>query len=196
MRKILFQGIAMALVNLSHSLLKENRFSQSTTLGLVLLGTLLLSLASQLSLPLQPVPLTFQSTTVLLLAALLGLRLGLASVLSYLGLGSLGLPVFANFSGGAAILLHSSAGYLWGFIPAVLTTGYLLEKSAKNSSIRILLAVIAGTVVLFACGLAWLSQSLGLYLAFHFGLAPFLLSESIKMICLTLFIRFAIKRTA
>ena len=68
---------------------------------LLLGGSLLIALAAQLQilLPFSPVPVTGQTFAVLLLGALYGSRRGPATVVTYLTLGAIGLPVFA---GGAA----------------------------------------------------------------------------------------------
>jgi biotin transport system substrate-specific component len=81
-------------------------------------GVFLLAFASQLTIPLVPVPLTFQSSAVILIAMLFGARLGAYTVLAYLAAGFCGLPVFAEFSAGPMHFVGPTAGYLAGFVPA------------------------------------------------------------------------------
>src|SRR5690242_18046214 len=87
-------------------------------IGLIILGVCFLAGASQLIIPLNPVPLTFQSAAVILLGMLYGSRLATLSVMTYLLAGGLGLPLFAGLSSGLHVFMGPTSGYLIGFIPA------------------------------------------------------------------------------
>src|SRR5579862_8024751 len=84
-------------------------------IALILAGVLILAASAQLVIPLTPIPLTFQSATVILLAMAYGPRLGTYAVIAYLALGIGGLPIFESFSFGLAKLTGPTAGYLLGF---------------------------------------------------------------------------------
>lgn len=75
----------------------------------------LLLVCSQLTIPLPMIPLTLQTLVVGLLASILPLRYSLQTILVYLLLGFIGLPVFANFKGGLGVLFSNTGGYLLGF---------------------------------------------------------------------------------
>ena len=62
----------------------------------VLLGTLVLAIASQISVPMVPVPMTMQTLAVMLVGALYGWRLGALTILAWLGEAAVGLPVLAT----------------------------------------------------------------------------------------------------
>ena len=66
----------------------------------VFLGSLFLAASSWIEVPMFPVPMTMQTFAVTLVGALYGWRLGLATVLAWLGEAALGAPVLA---GGAVI---------------------------------------------------------------------------------------------
>jgi biotin transport system substrate-specific component len=162
------------------SVSKEPITSQKA-LGLVA-GVLLLTFAAQLSMPLQPVPLTFQSSTVILMGMMFGSRQGSYIVLAYLTAGLCGLPVFADFSAGPAIFAGPTAGYLLGFLPAAYVSGYLLENGWARNVFTRFLAAVAGASVIFLFGVTLLSKFTGGWQsAFVLGAAPFLISESIKL---------------
>src|SRR5262249_21561858 len=98
--------------------------------GAVLFVTLLTILGAQVSVPLPftPVPFTLQPMIVLLGGAALGARLGASSQVLYLGLGLLGLPVFAvspTLPPGAARLIGPTAGFLLSYPLAAFVTGWL-----------------------------------------------------------------------
>lgn len=80
--------------------------------------------------PVSPVPLSLATFAVYLAATLLGAKKGMFSILIYLLLGLAGLPVFSGFSGGAGVLLGPTGGYLIGYIPCGLLTGWLVERDA------------------------------------------------------------------
>lgn len=153
---------------------------------LILAGVIVLALASQISIPLLPVPITFQSTTVVLLGMLYGARGGLCVVAVYLLAGILGLPVFADFSSGLLLFSGPTAGYLIGFLLAAFLSGYLAEQGWTKSRWKCLAAASMATAVIFLFGLTALSFSIGLHQALMFGLMPFLFTEPCKLLALSL----------
>lgn len=153
------------------------------------MGTaILLSLSSQLSIPLQPVPLTFQSITVIFIGMALGTRLGFYAVSTYLFAGCLGLPVFANFSGGLHVFFGPTAGYLIGFLPAVALSGFLAQHGFAKSVFTSFISAVLGTVIIFSLGVIVLSQYTGWHNAYVLGVKPFMVTEFIKLLALALFI--------
>ncbi|SRR5579883_1014445 len=158
---------------------KESSFLHRASL--ILAGVFLLAFASQLSIPLQPVPLTFQSVTVILIGMTYGARCGAAVVAAYLIAGACGLPVFADHSGGIQHFFGPTAGYLIGFLPAAYISGYLAQKGWAKSIIRSFMVALLGASVIFLCGLSVLSLSIGWDKAIAVGLMPFIISEPIKL---------------
>ncbi len=149
---------------------------------LILAGSLALALASQLSVPLKPVPLTFQTPTFLLIGLLYGAKRSGLVVSAYLFAGAAGLPVFANMSAGFPVLFGPTGGYLLGFFPAAILTGYLAEQGWANSRIGIFSIFCLGTVIIFLFGASWLSLFVGWHKAYLLGVKPFLLTGIIKII--------------
>lgn len=93
---------------------------------LVLIGLFaaILAVMSQMSIPLPSgVPVTLQTFAVALCGFVLGSRHGALSVLVYLLLGAVGLPVFAGFIGGAGILFGVTGGFLFGFLAMAALCG-------------------------------------------------------------------------
>ena len=115
------------------------------------IGAALIAALSQISLPIGPVPFTLQTLAIGLIACLYPLREALASVLLYLTMGAMGLPVFAQFAGGIDKLFSPTAGFLWGFVLFAGVTAYLTPPS--SSPIRVFLATTLGTALCFALGL-------------------------------------------
>lgn len=168
-----------------HSILNENQTAKRGLLQ-VAIGVLLLAVMSQVSIPLMPVPITFQSVTVIFLAMIYGARLGTYTVLSYLALGACGVPVFAEFSGGLAVLLGTNGGYLLGFVAAALVCGYLSQYGFAGNIIKSFIAALIGDLIIFSLGIAYLSAFIGWHQAVAFGLMPFIITESVKLICVAI----------
>lgn len=147
---------------------------------MVVAGSLLLTVSAKLQVPFWPVPMTMQTYAVILLGAVLGWRLGTASVLFYLAQGAVGLPVFAA-GGGLAYFAGPTGGYLVGFAVAALLVGLLASRGWDRRLPTALLMMAAGTAAILALGVAWLSIFLGsLDKAVAAGLTPFLLGAVFK----------------
>ncbi|HTE19777.1 MAG TPA: biotin transporter BioY [Armatimonadota bacterium] len=162
---------------------------------LVLLFGALTAVAAQLSILLQPVPLTGTMLLVLLSGALLGPRLGLLSQLTYLSIGFLGAPVFAGGKSTLAVMLGPTAGYLVAFPLAAWLSGVVAQR------VRSLPALVAGlaaadVLVLLLGGLwlgfgsAWIQWAgtpaqpdlaAGVLYGLQIGAVPFIGVEAIKI---------------
>lgn len=123
---------------------------------LAIVGSALIALSAKIQVPFWPVPMTMQTFAVLVIGMTYGLRLGAATVALYLAEGAVGLPVFAS-GGGLAYFAGPTTGYLFGFLVAAALVGWLGERGWDRSAVRTLAANLAGTLVIFAFGLAWLT---------------------------------------
>jgi biotin transport system substrate-specific component len=161
---------------------------------LVLLGTALLAISAKVKVPFYPVPMTLQTLAVLLIAATYGRRLGVMTMLAYLGEGLLGLPVFTNtppMIANAAYFLGPTGGFLVGYPIAALIVGYAADRGWDRSVPKLLAAIVVGEAVIFGLGFAWLAwfahlssgaTGLGSAAAFTKGVAPFLLADALKSV--------------
>ena len=154
----------------------------------VLFVTVLTIIAAQVSIPLPftPVPFTLQPMIVLLGAAALGSRLGMSAQVLYLAAGLAGLPVFAASAlpQGFARLIGPTGGYLMSYPFAAFVTGYLADRGLDRRYLTSVVAMLAGLVVIFACGTAWLAWGVphvGLSAAVASGLVPFLPADLFKV---------------
>ncbi|MDB2424344.1 biotin transporter BioY [Litoricolaceae bacterium] len=158
--------------------------SQVRTLLLVLAGSMVLTLSAKVQVPFYPVPMTLQTLVVLLIGVAFGWRMGFATVLAYLAQGAMGLPVFAGTPEKGLGLLYMAGptgGYLVGFALAAAVTGWLAERGLDRSAIGTAVAMVAGNVVIYACGLVWLSNFVGMERAVAFGMTPFLFGDLVKV---------------
>lgn len=174
--------MAKSAVSTFGNILSEQSLAKQ---ALVITGaSLAVALCARLSLPLPftPVPLTLGNMAVLLVGMLLGSRRGLAALVLYLAEGAAGLPFFSPAGpGGVAQLFGPTGGYLLAYPAAAFLAGWLWERAAEGFA-RAVLAALAGELILFAGGIAWLMVlTHSLPQAAMFGLYPFVFAEVIKV---------------
>jgi biotin transport system substrate-specific component len=176
--------------------LADRIFSRGLVTDIILIaaGTALTSILAQIAIPLWPVPITGQTFAVLFVGATLGVTRAALSMVLYLAIGLLGLPVFAPQANGShitgvAALLGPTGGYLIGFIFAAAFVGWLAQREWDRKWLRTLLAFAGGTVIIYAVGLPWLFVALTnlhvpntLQATLTGGLYPFLIGDAIKAI--------------
>ncbi len=150
----------------------------------IVAGALLVALGAQISVPLPatPVPLTFQVPAALIVGGLLGSRLGAASLVFYLLLGVLGLPVFAPIGlPGVARLIGPTGGYLLALPLAAAVMG--LAAREPRAIWRLAAGLVAGLTVIYAGGIAQLAILGGnLATAWQLGSLPFILGDAAKLV--------------
>jgi biotin transport system substrate-specific component len=158
----------------------------------VLAGVLLVALAAQVSVPLPgtAVPVTLQVPAVLIVGALLGPRLAVASMVTYLVLGSLGVPVFAPAGiPGFARLLGPTGGYLLAFPVAAALVGQAVGGGTAWG--RMALGLVGGLLVVHGGGVAQLAVLTpgGVGEAVRIGSLPFLPGDAVKLVVALLLLR-------
>ena len=102
------------------------------------------------------IPITLQSLLVVFLPILLGWRVGVAAVVTYLIIGGLGAPVFSYGTYGWDRFTGSSGGFLLAFPIAGLLAGYAMEQFENTKSVLIgALLLFAGQFIILGLGLFW-----------------------------------------
>jgi biotin transport system substrate-specific component len=147
---------------------------------LVVAGAALTVICSQIAIPWIPVPFTLQTFAVLLCGLVLGARRGMLAQVAYVVGGAAGLPVFIKFGAGMGHLAGPTGGYLLGFVLAAGLVGVLAERGWDRKVGLTALAMAAGTIVILACGFAWLSLLVGADKALWGGVIPFLAGDAVK----------------
>jgi biotin transport system substrate-specific component len=135
-----------------------------------------------LAIPIGPVPIVLQNLFVMLAGLLLGGRWGLISVGVYLLAGAVGLPVFAGGTGGIGKFVGPTGGYLLGFAAAAYLIG-VISAAGRGRVVIDVLAMLAGTLVIYAFGVAWLKVVTGMSVskAVAVGMLPFLIGDALKI---------------
>ena len=137
----------------------------------------LMAVCAWISVPVPPVSFTLQTFAVLLTLGILGGRWGTVSIVIYLLLGMVGLPVFSGFQTGAVALPGPTGGFIWGFAVGGLVY-WLLERLGR------LPALIGAQVAVYLCGCAWFTQyagSPGLRAGLLVCVVPYLIPDALKL---------------
>ena len=137
----------------------------------------ILPVCAWLAVPVGDMVLTMQTFGAFMALSLLGGKWGTVSILVYLLLGAVGLPVFSGFRGGPGMLLGITGGYLWGF----LCTGLCYWAMEKLGKIP---AMIAGIFVCYICGTVWFcvyGGGAGVIAALTKCVLPYLVPDAVKL---------------
>jgi biotin transport system substrate-specific component len=165
--------------------LSERLNARARHAALILAGTILISLAAQVSIrvPGSPVPITGQTFGVLLSAGALGFRRAIASTVLYLLIGIVGLPVFAHGTHGLEVITGATGGYLLGFVVAAAVVGRLAELGWDRNLVGGIGAMLIGSALIYAIGLPWLGfvAHLDLDTTLQKGLYPYIPGDVIKL---------------
>ena len=146
----------------------------------------IMAICSWISIP-AAVPFTLQTFGVFIAAGVLGGKRGTLSVLVFILLGAVGIPVFANFSCGIGVLAGPTGGYIIGFLFSALVM-WAMEKLPGKKSIMQIVSMVVGLVVCYAFGTAWFmvvygkaNGPVGLVTALGWCVFPFIIPDFIKI---------------
>ncbi len=157
--------------------------SLTTDVTLVATGAIVVGALAQVSIPMVPVSMTGQTLGVLLVGGSLGMRRGAMSMFTYLAAGVAGVPWFSEFTGGPAMLLKPSFGYIIGFVFTAALIGWLAERNWDRRPALSMAAFGMASLVPFAFGLPYLAMVLGetsVSTILTLGFTPFIIGGIIK----------------
>lgn len=152
----------------------------------VALVTAVITVCSYVAIPVGSVPVTLQTFAVCCAAGLLGTKKGTLSVLLYLALGAVGLPVFSGFQGGIGVLLGPTGGYALGFVFFAVIAGLITDKYGKKTP-ALMIAFAAGLAVCYIFGTVWFvsvysESSVNFAAALTACVLPYIIPDAVKLI--------------
>ncbi len=145
------------------------------------LFTAVIVLLAQISIITPSVPLTLQILGIALCGFTLSLKWALGCVVTYIAIGSLGLPVFSAFQGGVQVVLGPTGGFIIGFV--FLSVCCSLAQNFNKSAIKLCFGII-GVLLCHLIGVIQYSIVSGNDIAASFVTAslPFILKDIILLI--------------
>ena len=141
------------------------------------------AILAQISIPL---PGGVQTFAVSLAGILLGSKKGFISILVYVLMGAIGLPVFSGFSAGIGAIVGATGGFILSFPIMSFIIGLICERT--DNKILIFLAMILGSIPNYLLGAIQFSlvTSSNMYNAFLVCVLPFILVGVIKAVLATI----------
>lgn len=146
----------------------------------------IMAICSWISIP-TTVPFTLQTFGVFIAVGILGGKRGSLSVLVFIILGAIGVPVFSGMTGGMGVLLGSTGGYIIGFLFSALVMWAMEKLPVKNSFTQIL-SMILGLIVCYAFGTVWFmvvysraNGPVGLAAVLGWCVIPFIIPDLVKI---------------
>ena len=137
----------------------------------------LMGVCSWIAVPVPPIAVTLQTFGVLMALGILGGKWGTVSILLYLLMGILGLPVFAGFRGGISALLDATGGFLWGF----LVGGLVYNGTEKLGKLP---AMVLCQLICYFCGCLWFrywAGNVGIGASVLTCVIPYLIPDGLKL---------------
>lgn len=132
----------------------SNKVGSTKQLVLASLFTALIVVGTFIRIPIPVVPFTLQFLFTNLAALLLGGRRGSVSVLVYMLLGLIGLPVFTG-GGGIGYIFQPTFGYIMGFVVGAYAAGKIVERSKEKSTKTMLIAGFVNLGIVYAIGMVY-----------------------------------------
>jgi biotin transport system substrate-specific component len=148
----------------------------------LVLGVAFLTASSWVQVPMWPVPMTMQTFAVLMVGALCGWRLGLATVVAWLAL-AVEFPLLSEFK--TLPMVQTTAGYIAAFPIMALFIGWMAERGWTARTVPAFVTLLIAEVICFALGVAWLGTIIGADKAIQFGMVPFAFGDLLKTVLAT-----------
>lgn len=167
------------------SLLQNSKINNALWFALLAVtGSILIAISAKIKVPMWPVDMTLQTMVIFTIAAVFGLKLGLATVLLYLAEGAFGLPVFQGTPErgiGLAYMAGPTAGYLVGFVMMTAITGWAADQGWWRNPFKMGAAMLIGELVLLTLGALWLMYLFGVSQGIAYGIGPFIVPDLLKL---------------
>lgn len=163
--------------------------TRSKTLDIVYIGmfTVLIAVCSWISIPVA-VPFTMQTFGVFLTMGVLGGKRGSLTILIYLLLGAIGIPVFAGFASGIGYILGNTGGYFVGFLFSALIM-WAMEYFLGKKEWVLALSMILGLLACYTFGTIWFmvvyasnTGEIGVWTALGWCVFPYIIPDIIKIV--------------
>jgi biotin transport system substrate-specific component len=164
-----------------------NKTTNTLQLAYAAQGAVFICICSWLVIP-GPVPFTMQTFGVFLVLFTGAEKFGTKSILTYIFLGLVGLPVFSGFQAGPGVLFGLTGGYIFGFLSVALVYSLGIKFLGKNSVVEIG-SMIAGLILCYVVGTFWFvtaysntGENISVANALMWCVVPFVIPDMIKMI--------------
>ena len=162
-----------------------NRMSTRDIVYIALFAALTaaLSLFPPITIPAIGVPVTAQSLGPMLAGGILGARRGALSLLLFVVLVAVGLPLLSGGRGGLGVFFGPSGGYIVGWVVAAFVVGLLHEWGWRSLNVvsSFIYCAIGGIIILYALGISWTAYYVNMtFLQALVVSSPFIIGDVVK----------------
>lgn len=152
---------------------------------LVALSVALMTICSYITLPIGPVPITMQTVGLFMIPMLFGPKIGVLSILSYILLGLMGVPVFAGGSGGLSKIFSPTFGFLLSYVPVA----YFVGKNNDSKGFKMWIVYSLSTSLIYLVGAGYFYLYMNYYnnaptdlmTVLNLAVLPFILGDILKI---------------
>ncbi|WP_302133893.1 biotin transporter BioY [uncultured Dialister sp.] len=142
------------------------------------------AVCSQITIPIQPVPITLGTFAVLMAGGFLGKRYGFLAIAIYLLLGMAGVPVFSMMRGGVAVLAGPGGGFIMTYPFMAFLVGFVAEKMGGFNFKHMIVASLCANVLCYSVGIGWFMflTGTGIWPSLVMCMFPFLPGDLAKLL--------------
>lgn len=136
-----------------HAAVRTAGRGKTYDMAYIAIFAVLMAVCSWISIP-TVIPFTLQTFAVFLAVCVLGGKRGTLSVIVFVLLGAVGVPVFAGFTGGSQVIMGNTGGYIIGFIFAGLLM-WLMERLFGRKMWVQAVSMLFGMFTYYVFGTIW-----------------------------------------
>jgi biotin transport system substrate-specific component len=154
-------------------------------MSLVALFPAMMAATAGISIPLGNLPpVSLQTIFVFLSALLLGPKLGSLSMIIYVVMGMIGLPIFSGYRGGLDVLVGQSGGFIIGFVFSACFIGFMKNiKFLNKKKWYIFVVLLFGNAVIYMSGAAYISYLLNTNILLTLAtFSPYIIGDLLKIL--------------
>ncbi len=154
---------------------------------LIALFSIIMLICSRIAIPFV-IPFTLQSLAVFLALGILGGKMGFMSILLYIAIGFIGIPISASGEAGLGLIFSPTAGYFIGWLLCAVIF-WIFETKMGNSNKTRLVFLSIGTIICYVTGTLWFmmiyasnNTPVSLWSALCYCVFPFILFDAVKLL--------------
>ena len=135
------------------------------------------------AIPIGPIPISLATLSIYCAAALSDWKSSILSVLIYIIIGLIGLPVFSSFTGGVQVIAGPTGGYIIGYLPCALIISLFTYHHNQQKWVYPV-SMLLGTLFCYTIGTIWyiLQSNISFFIALKLCVLPFIPFDIIKII--------------
>ena len=127
--------------------------SRINDIVLISLSIILITISAWIEIPFI-VPFTLQTLAIFIITGLFKFRISFLSVVIYIVMGIIGIPVFSGFQGGIGVLMKYTGWFLLGFILIPIIYN-IINKLIIKKNISLIISFIISLIIIYLIGSIW-----------------------------------------